>query len=330
MSAPDEEIRYLVPVLRGALALPARGFYRVAPGAWRREGTLAPVAESEVRAALRAAPLAIIHGDTAILGAPRAASTGALLLMPEGDAAPGEWYAVSAPESPVSAALAGVPWDSLPPLAALDVAPSGEWDALGIARARRYDVRPAIAGSERGRRVVVSGAPGSWRWKFRGGASAAAYDALWGGILDWLAAERRDPRAAAPVNGLLRAGAPVRWRRGGSGKSPDVTVVVRRRGAARADTLTLHFTGGALFAESAPLDEGVFDVSAPGGASVIAVNALREWLPRTSAMQGGSTGVGSAPAPGDAPPLRDRGWPYLVAIAALCSEWLLRRRAGLR
>ncbi len=238
-SAPDEEIRYLVPVLRGALALPARGFYRVAPGAWRREGTLAPVPEREVRAALRAAPLAIIHGDTAILGAPRIAASGALLLMPEGNPAPGEWYVSAAPASPVAAALAGVPWDSVPPLAVPDVAPDGEWVALAVARARRYDPRAAIAGSDRSRRVVIAAAMGSWRWKFRGGASAAAYDALWGGILDWLAAERRDPRAAAPVSGLLRAGEPVQWRRGGSAKSPEVTVVVNAprcdaRGYARA------------------------------------------------------------------------------------------------
>jgi hypothetical protein len=329
-SAPDEEIRYLIAVLRGALALPARGFYRVAPGAWRREGTLAPVAESEVRAALRAAPFAILHGDTALFGAPRAAATGALLLMPEENAAPGEWYVSATPASPVAAALAGVPWDSVPPLAVADVAPEGDWTALAVARARRYDPRPAIAGSERGRRVVVSGASGSWRWKFRGGASAAAYDALWGGILDWLAAERRDPRAAAPVSGLLRAGEPVRWRRGGAEKAPDVAVVMRRRGAARADTLVLHFAGGAIFAESAPLEQGVYDASAPGGASVLAVSASREWLPRTSVLPAGTTEAGLAPAPGDAPPLRDRGWPYLLAIAALCSEWLLRRRAGLR
>ncbi len=329
-SAPDEEIRYLVPVLRGALALPARGFYRVAPGAWRREGTLAPVPESEVRAALRAAPLAIVHGDTAILGAPRVAASGALLLMPEGNPVPGEWYVSAAPASPVAAALAGVPWDSVPPLAVPDVAPDGEWVALAVARARRYDPRAAIAGSDRSRRVVIAAAMGSWRWKFRGGASAAAYDALWGGIVDWLAAERRDPRAAAPVSGLLRAGEPVRWRRGGSTRSPEVTVVAKRRGATRADTLVLHFAPDAIFAESAPMEPGVYDLTVPGGAAVLAVNASREWLPRTSVLLAGTTVPGDSPLHGDAPPLRDRGWPYLLAIAALCSEWILRRRAGLR
>jgi hypothetical protein len=33
---------------------------------------------------------------------------------------------------------------------------------------------------------------------------------------------------------------------------------------------------------------------------------------------------------GDAPRLRDWGFAYLIALGALCAEWLLRRRMGLR
>src|SRR5919204_3809610 len=44
-SSPDFDARFALAVLRGALAVPARGYYRVAPGQWRREGTLAPVPE---------------------------------------------------------------------------------------------------------------------------------------------------------------------------------------------------------------------------------------------------------------------------------------------
>jgi hypothetical protein len=40
--------------------------------------------------------------------------------------------------------------------------------------------------------------------------------------------------------------------------------------------------------------------------------------------------IGAAAALGDAPSLRELGWVYALVILALCAEWLLRRRAGLR
>src|SRR5205823_1286563 len=70
-TSPDQDARFAIAVLRGALALPTRGYLRVAPGMWRREGTLAPVTEVEVRQAVKDAPVAIIHGDTAIFGPPQ-------------------------------------------------------------------------------------------------------------------------------------------------------------------------------------------------------------------------------------------------------------------
>ena len=79
-TSPDFDARFLIPVLRGAVALPTRAYYRVAPGMWRQDGTLAAVSEASVRAALAEAPLAILHGDTALFGAPRAATKGSLLL----------------------------------------------------------------------------------------------------------------------------------------------------------------------------------------------------------------------------------------------------------
>ena len=326
-TAPDEEMRFLVPVLRGALALPVRGYYRVAAGAWRREGTLAPSSEGEVRAALRDAPLAILHGDTALFGAPRALAPGALLLLPSATESDGEWYATAAPASPVEGALAGAPWDSLPPVAVADRAPEGEWSALTVARARRYEARSAIALGGAGRRIAVSGAHGFWRWRFAGGTSAEVYDELWGAILDWLMAERRDARAAVPDGALLRAGEPVRWRRGGGAADTTVHVLLAPRGG-RADSLALHFAAGALTVETAPLAPGIYDARTAGGAAVLAVNASREWLPRAPTLAP-LTVPGTAPAR-DAPPLRSEGWVYLLAIGALCAEWILRRSVGLR
>ncbi|HUF27144.1 MAG TPA: hypothetical protein VMM18_09220 [Gemmatimonadaceae bacterium] len=326
-SAPDQDARFAIAVLRGAVVLPTRAFYRVAAGQWRREGTLAPVAEAEVRAALRDAPVAIIHGDTAVFGPPRAATRGSLALhappAPRGE----DWYASTAPPSPLSGVLAAVPWDSLPPIDVAADGPRGDWIGLEATRARRLDSRPVIAGVERPRRVVVITGSGFWRWRFRGGESADAYTALWGGIFDWLAADRRDPRAVVPERGVLRAGDPIRWRRGVETDTL-VTVVLRRLDAAGADTLTLLFAGDANVAETPPLAPGVYEANAAGARTVVAVNQSREWLPRQPTVRAGEVGRGAPP--GAAPALRSRWWAYALVLLVLCVEWVARRRLGLR
>lgn len=329
-TSPDFDARFVLPVLRGAVALPTRAYYRVAPGQWRQDGSLAPVDERTVKGAMHDAPLAILHGDTSYFGAPRTAMTGSMaLIVPSADTT-GEWYAIDAPPSPIAGALAGIVWDSLPPITVSPRAPTGEWEALTVARARQYDRRPAIAGgTAQGRRVVVVSASGFWRWQFRGGASADAFVALWGSIFDWLSAERPDPRAAMPADGVVRAGDALRWRRGtAASKDSVVRVVLRRRGTARDDSLTLRFGAGATVAQTDPMPPGVYDVRVIGGAAVLVVNPSRELLPRAGAVRGGP--VGGATSFGDQPRLRDMWWSYIALIAALCIEWLLRRRRGLR
>lgn len=344
-TSPDFDSRFVLPVLRGAVSLPARAYYRVANGSWRQEGTFTPVTEAAVRSSLREAPLAIIHGDTAYFGAPRRATSGSLALIsvtaPTTADTIGEWYPVAAPPSPLSPVLAGIVWDSLPPVAITGSAPTGEWEGLEVARGRRFDRRPIVAGSSAGgRRVVVTAASGLWRWRFRGGSSADAYTALWGGIFDWLTAERPDPRAAFPAEGVVRAGEIIRWRRGqggavsggGAPRGSDsvVTVFLERRGGTgeERDSITLRFGSGASIAESDPLPAGTYDVRAPGGDAVLAVNESRELLPRETTVRSGATG-GAAPL-AERHPLRDRGWAYVLIIALLCAEWLGRRRWGMR
>ncbi|HLB09805.1 MAG TPA: hypothetical protein VK617_09730, partial [Gemmatimonadaceae bacterium] len=102
-TSPDFDARFLIPVLRGSVSLPTRAYYRVAPGTWRQDGTLAAVSEQTVRAALAEAPLAILHGDTALFGAPRSITKGSLLLYAPSSDTLGEWYPAAAPTSPISA-----------------------------------------------------------------------------------------------------------------------------------------------------------------------------------------------------------------------------------
>ena len=331
-ASPDYDARAALGVVRGALGLPVRAFYRVAPGAWRREETLAPVSEDVVRAAARDAGLLVLHGDTAVFGPPRALGRGALALAAPprpsagGDDENAEWYATGAPVSPLSPSLSAVAWDSLPPLDLASGAPAGSWVGMEARLGRQGPPRPVVTGVEGARRVAVIGVGGLWRWQFRGGAAGEAFSALWGGILDWLAAGRGDPRAAVPEAGVVRAGEPVVWRRGGTDSV--AAVQLTRRGDGRSDSVVVRFAAGERTTTTTPLAPGVYDVRGSGGRAVLAVSAPRELLPRRPALRSGPVGGGAATS--GAPRLRDAWWAYALPLLLLCGEWLARRRLGLR
>ena len=327
-TSPDLDSRELAALLRGTVSLPTRGYFRVAPGQWREDAALTPVGEEVVRRAVREAPVVVLHGDTALFGDPRAVTRGALALIAPPTAAQGEWFATAAPISPVSTSLSGTAWDSLPPLdVSATMPPNAEFDVLLTRRARRLDQRVAIVGWERPRRVVVAGASGFWRWRFRGGAGSDAYISVWGSVLDWLAGERADARAAFPLNAAVRAGDVVQWRRG-SGRDSLVRAVIVRRGSTVNDTLLLRFGEGNSSTESPALAPGVYDVRTTGGNSLLVVNPSAELLPRRPTVANGS--IGSGAALGAAPRARDFSWLFGLVLVALCTEWLLRRRMGLR
>jgi hypothetical protein len=307
--------------------VPTRGYLRVAPGQWRVDGALTAVAEDEVRRTLGTAPLAVLHGDTALFGPPRAFTRGALALIAPPLTRGEDFYAVGAPTSPLTAALGGLPWDSLPPVEVGDAGHDAEWVAVAARRGRRFDERSLVSGTSHPRRIVVVPSAGLWRWKFRGGRSADAFTALWGSIFDWMTGDAADVRAAHPAAPWVRAGEPVRWRRG-SARDTVATVVLRLRGGTRADTLSLHFAGAAGVADSPPLPSGVYETHAQGGDGLLVVNASSEWLPRRPSVRAGA--VGNAPPPDRAPRARTAWWLYALALSALCAEWILRRRIGLR
>lgn len=326
-TAPDLDARELASVLRGTLSLPTRGFYRVAANAWREEGTLAAVTDDVVRRAAREAPLLVLHGDTTIFGNPRSFARGALLLVAPPAAATGEWYPTGTPPSPMMSALSGSPWDSLPPIDVSPQMPVGTFEVLETRRGRRLERRAAAVGWERPRRVVLVGGSGFWRWRFRGGVGSGVHAAFWGSVIDWLSAERADERAAVPVEGAIREGRPIRWRRGG----PTDTVVavhLTRLAPPAQDSLVLRFPPGVLFAESPPLAAGVYTATVRGGSSALVVNPTAELLPRRPSVREGPVGSGLVLT--EAPRLRGIGWIFATVIVALCLEWILRRRLGLR
>jgi len=61
---------------------------------------------------------------------------------------------------------------------------------------------------------------------------------------------------------------------------------------------------------------------------LLAVNESGEWIPRRPSVRAGA--IGSAAAAGRAPVARTAWWLYAIALAALCAEWILRRKIGLR
>jgi hypothetical protein len=308
--------------------MPARGFLRIAPGVWRRDGSLSPVSEAEVREAFRGAPIAIIHGDTAAFGPPQSATLAPYALIVPVTDTTSEWYVTATPASPVSTAFVGIGWDSLPPLITGGREPTGAWTAMQASEARAGTPRAVVVGNESPRRTVTVAASGFWRWQFRGGTSADAFAAFWGGIFDWLAGERADKRAAIPDAASFRAGERIRWRRGSAADSVVAVALRKRNGPARSDSLTLRFPSGATVVETPPLGAGQYDIFVRGGQALLAVNASAEWMPRPVRLRSGVVRTGAAA--GTAPRLRDHAWIYVLIVAALCTEWLVRRKIGMR
>jgi hypothetical protein len=367
-TAPDLDVREALTVLRGALDVPTRAYLRIAPGVWRVEGSFAPIGEAEVRARAAAAGMLIVHGDTtwASAGTAAAPGAGANSASAATGAAPGaaaasvrplvaraaakalwtpapptvvarageitrtpEWYANAAPASPLLAALATLPFESLPPVTLAGPA-RGTMPVLTAQLGKRGEAVAAVAArEERGVRTVVISGSGWAGWSLRGGRGRDAFTALWGAIFDWLSAGRGDVRAARPVVSSVRAGEPVQWRRGGADTT--VAVHVTRRGGSSAvdtSTLTLRFTTARFETSSAPLAPGVYDVDAPGGASVLVVNASREWVPRAPTIVAGP--AAKAAGSSEAPRFADNSWPFVLALLLLCGEWLGRRALGQR
>jgi hypothetical protein len=242
----------------------------------------------------------------------------------------GDWYVERAtPTSPLAGRLAGVAWDSLPPLSG--VVPlalaSGEWIGLTARQGRRGVARPALVGSERdGRRELTTVGGGLWRWAFRGGAANEAYRALLAAGVDWLlrseVARRGAPLTASAV---VPSGVPVafRWR----ARPAPVSVVVSFAGDS-AGTAVLRFDpeGTALVS----LEPGVYRwaMAAAGGASGVTVveSYSNEFVP------GAVMNLPRAAADAFhllAVPARQRWWLFLVALLAFAGEWAWRQRRGL-
>jgi len=104
-----------------------------------------------------------------------------------------------------------------------------------------------------------------------------------------------------------------------------MAITLRTRDTTRTDTLRFDASGRAELL----LPPGVYRyaLSSGGEQGVIAVETYSdEWLPRAPAL---SAQPGEATARSSTVGLRDRWWLFVIALAALATEWALRRRQGL-
>lgn len=328
-SPADWDARFLFRAIREVSDLPLRGYVQLAPGDWRSMLDLSRVSENVVRDAARRADLLVAKGDAIALAAGTRAR--GVWLWPGGrgsilDAA--DWYLVPMTDSPLAAALAGLPLDSFPPvaqLARLDPGPD-DWVAFTAQAGRRGAPRAAIIGRTRGRiREVVSATDGLWRWRFRGGSSEQGYRSLVAATVSWLlAAPDSASGLARPVRAVVQQGRPVVFQWTGAGPSRPLTVALAGQ-AQRTDTLRFDGDGRALLW----LPAGQYRYRLEDGVSgLVAIEVYSdEFLPRPVVL--------AEQLPAEVTGSRHtspRDWPWLfaIAVAALCGEWMVRRRMGLR
>jgi len=329
-SPPDWEARFLAHTLSDVARVPVKVFVETEAGRWRDGATLVPVPTSLLAGGAASARLVVAIGDPERSRAFTGGSRPAVLLWPTNGQA-GDWYVEQPLSSPFTAALAGVLWDSLPPATAVVVQTHdsiASTVALAARLARRGPARPIVTLQERnGQRIATVTAAGLWRWAFRGGAAQEGYRSVVASLVDWLLGERGAGRRerAAPVALESPNGVPIVWHWTSPDSARALAITLRSNDTTRTDTLRFDPAGRAELL----LPPGVYRYALSGGPEqgVVAVETYSdEWLPRAPAL---AAQPGEATARIASIGLRDRWWLFVIAIAALATEWALRRRQGL-
>lgn len=357
---PDWEPRFLHPVLAQALGLPVRTFLRVPNGGYFRaaEGLQAGtrVEEAIVRRAVAQADVLVLHGVSE--SAPewwREAAQRArrLILLPAGPLGEpyqiggpvvADWYiAPEIPSSPIAPFLQDLNVSEVPPLESLfnTAAGANAWAPLNAGRTRRGGRAPALLAQETaGRRVAVATGTGYWRWAFRGGAARDLYTRLWGAVAGWIAQEQAQVAGAGvrPVTRVVQRGSAPRW------IAPGMTVdslQIRLTGAGGLQqTMTVRPQRGDT-ALSAVLPPGHYQYDARAfaagevvqGSGALTVESYSAEFMRAPAdlseLRSAPTALLDDPRSGGRP-LHASPWPYVLIVLLLCTEWVFRRRWGLR
>ncbi|HUG40501.1 MAG TPA: hypothetical protein VMM12_08450 [Longimicrobiales bacterium] len=359
---PDQEPRFLMPVLERALGVPVRGWMALPGGRYVQLG-VGPDAggsagEAAVRRAVREADLVVLHAlapSSPGWAREAAASARRALIFPTAPGAeglpfapgperPGDWYPTAdIPPSPVAALLAGLEPADAPPLTALRTpdAPAGWWGPLVARLGRRGEARPVLlAGTTGGRRVAVALGDGYWRWRFSGGAGRETYDRLWSAVGGWLMA---GPGAVAgagagPADRVVARGEPVVFRAPPGADSLALRIFPAGAAEPAVDS-TLRVRGGEAVAGVLPPGHYRYEAVVFDGGGGERTAASGELTVESFSREFTRTAVSLDPEAGEARgargsaagrPLRASAWPWALLMVLLCVEWVLRRRWGLR
>lgn len=329
----DWEGRFLVSTLAEVAHTTVRGFARVRPDRWVDMRTLAPVADGDLRSAVRGAAVVVARGDVA----PELAGwRGPVWRWPAGtesatQSIPGEWYvARETPASPVGGRLASAEWDSVPPLDDLVPVPlaPGDWVGLNARLGRRGSERPVLIGRDSaGVRVLITAAEGLHRWGLRGGAPREAYRAFIAGGVDWLLGAAAIQRTASLTSSdVVPRGMPVafRWTRT---PVPD-SLPIRVTGRDTTLDVVLRFDAGGVARLDLP--PGAYRWTAPSLAGLAGLAVVEEYSDefrvRPVTLRANDTGdsfslVERRP--------RERWWLFVLVVAAFVGEWAWRLSRGL-
>ncbi|HEX9105957.1 MAG TPA: hypothetical protein VF832_01985, partial [Longimicrobiales bacterium] len=364
---PDWEPRFLQPILQNALGLPTRGFLMVAPGRFLTAGPGTEAgqvaSEADVRAAVGQAEVVVLHGlggDAPAWAQAAARTAPRVMLFPTGQSSdlglpsplplplPSEWYvSPDVPSSPVAPLLSGINVTEVPPLTALRplTLPAGAWAPLNATRGRNGAPSPlAMAGQTGARRWVVALGEGYWQWAFRGGNARDIYQRLWASLGGWLIQERRALAGAAirPVRRVVPRGETVQWTAPGLAAESIAVRVTGETGqmaidtvmpVLKADTATMRplppgqyrFAARAVVAgKVAATAEGPFTVERFSPDFLLPIQPPAALTAESTPLGPGSLHQGRGA------PLHTTPWPYILIVLTLVTEWILRRRWGLR
>lgn len=357
---PDWEPRFLLPTLAAVTGFEADLYLAAGDGRFlhgtaegMRPGT---VDSSTVRQRVGASEMAVVHGARGgdawvdgllrrpgrLLVFPADSSATRVLGLASGPPRAGEWFVEpDAPTSAAGAGLAPVDFTDLPPLTAVLPAPATGWSATLRAQINRQGTPTPVLLTQGGaRRVAVAPAGGWWRWAFRGGEGRAVYREVWSGVADWLLGGEvaASGDEVQPETRVVPRGLPVMWRTPLEEGTPVRIAVRAEDGTLLADTALA--VNADRRARTGSLPPGTYQYQAISGEAdadtTAGTFAVEGW---SDELRHGRADVESAAvAGGTAADIRVAGgWrlrtspiPYLLLIAVLSAEWLLRRRRGLR
>src|SRR5690625_533718 len=362
---PDWEPRFLYPILEQALGLPIHGYLQADSRHYLELGFGAEAGglseEAEVAGTVERSKITVLHGldGEAPAWAHEAAANGErVLLFPGGytrslplsidPGREGEWEVVGElPASPLLDELSGMRLVGLPPLSRVYPAELGgqSWAPLMVREeGDRGAALPLIAGVQDGERRAVGGlGEGFWGWAIRGGPSRESYRNLWSVVGGWLL-EEDEPFGTGPVRPLervVRRGSAPSWVvHGPEGEEPEGVTLQLRRDDGRVALDTIIEPVGPDTVSTPLLEPGhyTYHLTSASGAELgegeLTVESYSPEFQKRPHDLGGLVATGTATDWGEdegrGTPLHTEPWPYLAIVILVSTEWVFRRRWGLR